>query len=213
MKLPALLVASALLLTAVDVRAQLLRTVEGQVLTSPELPAVRLEVDPTFAYAGGQSFVLAGVARAEQHLFVEAGENGHVQRLWWFQFEGYLPDAPHAYDYSDDPERRSLGGHEWTVRPIVTRVDHSDADPPSDGDMAEALLRSKGYALPDEIAGVRLVRLLGDDRRNELMIIYMEDLALEGGKLAELNAERRAAIASAVVERAVSGLRVADIPE
>lgn len=199
-----------LLLAGSPAPAQLLRTVEGNVVDSPELPAARLTFDPAFSYAGGHTFELYDVAEAEQHLFVDADEDGRVRRLWWIQFEGYLPGNTHAYDYDEDPLRREIGGHEWYVRPLVTRVDHAEANPPSDGDRAEALLNEKGYRLPDEVAGVRLVRLLDEDRRNELMLIYMEDLSTRGVRLAELDGEGRASIGAEVLERALAGVAIED---
>jgi hypothetical protein len=202
--------AALLLLAGSPAPAQRLRTVEGTVLDSSELPAVRLTIDPVFSYAGGQAFELYGVAEAEQHLFVDADEDGRVRRLWWIQFEGYLPGNAHTYDYEEDPLRREIGGHEWYVRPLVTRINHAEADPPSDGDRAEALLNAKGYRLPDEVAGVRFVRLLGEDRRNELMLIYMEDLSTRGTPLAELDQEGRAGLEAEVIEKAIAGVTIED---
>src|ERR1043166_7916989 len=74
------------------------RTVSGQVLTSKATPAVQLEFDKAFKYAGSQSFVLYDVANAEQHFFVDADKDGHIKRLYWVQFEGYFPDNTHTYD-------------------------------------------------------------------------------------------------------------------
>src|SRR6185436_26478 len=75
------------------------RTVSGQVLTSKDTPAVRLEFDKAFKYAGAQSFVLYGVANAEQHFFVDADKDGRIKRFFWVQFEGYLPTNTHTYNY------------------------------------------------------------------------------------------------------------------
>src|SRR5262245_47557789 len=59
------------------------RTVEDQVLTSKELPAVSLEFDEAFKYVGSQTFTLYDVARAEQHFFVDADEKGQIKRMYW----------------------------------------------------------------------------------------------------------------------------------
>jgi hypothetical protein len=68
------------------------RTVKGQILTSIEMPVVRLEFDKVFKYVGGHAFILYDVARAEQHFFVDADQAGRVKRLYWVQFEG-IPSA------------------------------------------------------------------------------------------------------------------------
>ena len=75
------------------------RTVKDRVLTSTQLPAVKIEFAEPFKYAGGHSFVLYEVANAEQHFFVDADKDGRVKRMYWVQFEGYLPSNTHSYDY------------------------------------------------------------------------------------------------------------------
>src|SRR5688572_19750899 len=76
-----------------------LRTAKGQILTSPELPKLQLKFAKPFKYAGGHTFILYDVARAEQHFFVDADKNGNVSRFYWVQFEGYLPSNTHRYTY------------------------------------------------------------------------------------------------------------------
>src|SRR5262245_3092338 len=75
------------------------RTIKGQTLTSAETPAARLEFNQDFKYVGGHVFILYGVARAEQHFFVDADPEGRVKRLYWVQFEGYLPENNYTYKY------------------------------------------------------------------------------------------------------------------
>src|SRR6185436_16738677 len=75
------------------------RSVKGQVLSSTELPAVRLRFSKEFKYAGGHDFVLYDVANAEQHFFVDADPQGRIRRMYWVQFEGYLPTNTNTYRY------------------------------------------------------------------------------------------------------------------
>jgi len=77
------------------------RTVKGRILASAEMPAVRLEFSKDFKYAGGHAFILYDVARAEQHFFVDADQEGRVKRIYWTQFEVYLPGNNHAYKYKE----------------------------------------------------------------------------------------------------------------
>ena len=52
--------------------------------------------------------------------------------------------------------------------------------PDSDGNRARAFLGTKGYRLgSDEVMSQRLVHLIDEAKRNELMIIYLEDLSRE----------------------------------
>src|SRR5262249_39908043 len=57
-----------------NARQQLERTLKDQVLISTRMPAVRLTFEKDFKYVGGQAFILYGVARAEQHFFVDADD-------------------------------------------------------------------------------------------------------------------------------------------
>src|ERR1700730_13564500 len=75
------------------------RTVKGRVLTSKEMPPVHLNFSKLFKYVGTQSFILYDVASAEQHFFVDADQQGRIRRMYWVQFEGYLPNNTHTYRY------------------------------------------------------------------------------------------------------------------
>lgn len=56
----------------------------------------------------------------------------------------------------------------------------------SDREHVRALIRAKGYNMPAGMMSVRLVHLLDEQKRKELMIIYGEDLAPTGLEVAEL---------------------------
>jgi len=95
------------------------RKVAGRVLTSKDIPAVQIEFDKAFKYAGAQSFVLYNVANAEQHFFVDADKDGRIRRFYWIQFEGYLPDNTHTYTYNS-PKIVNSGGF-VSGRPQILR--------------------------------------------------------------------------------------------
>ena len=162
------------------------RTVAGQVLTSKDIPAVQLEFDKAFKYAGGQSFVLYDVANAEQHFFVDADKDGRVKRLYWIQFEGYLPDNTHSYDYKS-PKIVNIGGFDFFADISARSLNGNLGRPDSDGNRARAFLESKGFKTSTEVVSQRLVHLVDKAKRNELMIIYLEDLSGTGFTAADLN--------------------------
>ena len=58
-----------------------LRQVKGRVIKSKDLPAVELEFGKDFKYVGGHKFVLYDVANAEQPFFVDADNEGRIQRM------------------------------------------------------------------------------------------------------------------------------------
>lgn len=156
---------------------KLLRSVKDLTVTSPEKPKAMLSVQKPFAYVGGQAFNLYGTARAEQHIFVDADEKKRVKRLLWFQFEGYLPENQHVYRYQSKTTV-TIGGHEFIADSSVRNLRGPEGRPDSDSARMSRLLKDKGYTmLGDDVAVQRLVHLMGDPKRDELMIIYLEDLS------------------------------------
>lgn len=153
------------------------RTVKGHTLTSPATPAVKLEFDKTFKYVGSQSFVLYDVANAEQHFFVDADDQGRIKRFYWVQFEGYLPGNNHAYDYKST-KIIDAGGFNFFADAYPRNIKANPGRADSDGSRARAFLTSKGYRMAsDDLLSQRLVHLVDEAKRNELMIIYIEDLS------------------------------------
>ena len=189
------------------------RSVKDQVLTSKELPAVSLRFDKAFAYVGGQSFILHDVARAEQHFFVDADERGCIKRLYWVQFEGYLPGNTHTYRY-ESTQTVKIGGLEFIADASAENIKDISDRSDSDGSRARAFLEKKGYRMAsDDFLTQRLVHLVDEKKRNELLIIYLEDLAPLKLTAKDLADGGRAAaqwgkIAKGLRERAVKGMEV-----
>jgi hypothetical protein len=86
--------------------------------------------------------------------------------------------------------------------------------PDSDGSRAQAFLQGKGYRLAsDEILMQRLVHVTDDTKRNELMIIYMEDLSDRGLTAKDLGKSGSAAgrwneISAGLLDRAIKGMKL-----
>jgi len=188
------------------------RKVEANVVTSERDPKVRIRLPVPVQYVGADRWVLYDVADCELHAFVEADKQKNVQQLYWVQFEGYIPSEPDSKYQYDSPRHEKIGGMDFYVD---TWVRSSDAKtrPGSDREHIEALIRTKGYQMPAGMMYVRLVNLLDEQRRKELMIIYGEDLAPTGFTEAELRKggkahDRWPAIENALVERAVKKIAI-----
>ena len=151
--------------------SKLERTVSGQTLRSHRNPAVSLTFDQYFKYLGGERFVLYNVADAEIHLFVDADEHRNIVRMFWVQFEGYLPNIPHIYNYRTKETAR-FGPVDFMVdvRPFGT-----PDNPDSDSGHVKRLLEAHGLKWPASAVRARFIHLPNLDRRSELMIIYVED--------------------------------------
>lgn len=161
------------------------RVVNGTTITSTRDPAVKITLPKSAQYVGAARWDLYGVADCEVQVFIEADEKKYVQRLYWVQFEGYLPDNTHQYKYPFT-EKTTLGGREFDTR---ARFGPTGPAPKagSDAERVMALIKEKGYLVGPESMNVRLVNMVDDTRRKELMIIYAEDLAPTGSTVEELN--------------------------
>jgi hypothetical protein len=184
------------------------RTVQANVITSERDPKVRIELPKSVQYAGADRWVLYGMADCELHAFVEADAEKNVKRLYWVQFEGYLPTRPELKHTYDSPRIAKLGGMDFYIDTWV-RPDNAATRLGSDLEHIQALIRAYGFKLPAGMMSVRLVHLLDEQKRKELMIIYSEDVAPTGFTAAELlpggtARDRWPAIEKSLVERAQS---------
>lgn len=161
------------------------RTVSANTLTSTHDPALRITLPKAVQYVGADHFVLYGIADCELHAFVEADKNRKVTRLYWIQFEGYLPSKPDLHHTYDSPRHATVGGWDFFVDTWV-RGRHEPVRPGSDRESVETILKAKGYKMPEDMMYVRLVHLLDAEKRKELMIIYGEDLSSTGMTVASL---------------------------
>jgi hypothetical protein len=182
------------------------RRVEHNVIISERDPKVRIELPKSVRYVGADRWVLFGIADCELHAFVEADRQQNVQRLYWVQFEGYLPTKPKLKHRYDSPRHATLGGLDFYVDTWVDAND-DNVTAGSDTEHIKALIRAHGYKMPAGMMYVRLVHLLNEQKRKELMIIYGEDLAPTGFAAADLHKGGRSydewpAIQKSLVERA-----------
>lgn len=191
--------------------AKLERQIQGQILTSKNNPAIQITFAPQFKYAGGQRFLLYGVAEAEQHFFTQSDANGQIARFYWIQFEHYLPSNTHQYEY---PSKRAtnLGGLTFIYDTAVFS-DYAGAknQPDSDAAKARALLKKAGLMLPAATARIRMVHLTDSSKRSELMIIYGEALNAKAPPVSEEGQEaddQLPELATSVRKHAAEGMKI-----
>ena len=178
---------------------------------------VAIHVPASAKYVGHERFALYGVADAEIHVFVDADAAKKVQRLYWVQFESYLPSNDHRYNYAEGNRRAEYGG-------VVTWVGggpRQTTTPSRAGGDRESVMRilgRGGYTLPAEMMNARLVQMLDDPQgtgrgRRELMIIYAEDLAPTGLSYGQLVANDETTPAwdpleQPLIDRAAKAVRI-----
>ena len=162
------------------------RRVQGNMIISMHDPKVLIRLPESVHYVGADRWVLYGIADCELHAFVEADEQKNVQELYWVQFEGYIPSRPDLHHKYDSPRHAMIGGLDFYVD-TWPRSNDEKTEAGSDREHIDALIRAKGYKIPENMMYVRLVHLLDREKRKELMIIYGEDLASSGFTAADLH--------------------------
>lgn len=147
----------------------------GNVVNSEREPKAKIEVPKAAKYVGADRWILYGVADCEIHGYVEVDEKKNVQRLYWIQFEQYIPEKPDLHHNYDSPRHTQIGGLDFYVD-TWPRANDAATRAGSDREHIEALVKAHGYKMPAGMAYVRLVHLLDPEKRKELMIIYGEAL-------------------------------------
>jgi len=202
---------------AVDAARQ--ATAHGVV--SNVLPKARISLPATAQYAGEDHFLLYGIADCHIYAFVDADPRKRVERLYWVQFEGYVPSMRKLHHRYTSKRHASLGGMDFYVDTWTEKAAEAARTPDltalkafirsrgyalpgnmasgSDEQHVLALLRRRGYAMPADTNSVRLVHLM-DSARKELMIIYSE----AASSSRELNAAER----KQLIRRALSRIQI-----
>jgi len=162
------------------------RKVNGNVVASERDPKIKIEVPKPAKYVGADRWILYGMADCEIHGYVETDDKKNVQRLYWIQFEQYIPEKPDLHHTYDSPRHAQLGGLDFYVD-TWPRANGAETRAGSDRGHIEALVKARGYQMPSGMAYVRLVHLLDPEKRKELMIIYGEYLEPYGLTAADLD--------------------------
>ena len=161
------------------------KVVNNNIIISDHDPKVRIELPNSVWYVGVDRFVLQDIADCELYAFVEVDDQKNVQRLYWIQFEDYLPSKPDLQHHYESPRHMTIGGFRFYVDTWVKRT-NENITAGSDEDHIMALILSRGYKMPSGMMSVRLVHLLDEQKRKELMIIYSESLKPTGFAAADL---------------------------
>src|ERR1700730_3309164 len=91
------------------------RKVEGNVISSERDPKVRIELPKSVQYVGADRWILYDMADCELHAFVEGDGQKNVQRLYWVQFESYIPTRAELRPIYDSPRRSKIGCMDFYV--------------------------------------------------------------------------------------------------
>jgi len=176
------------------------------VVRSDRWPPAAVAVDSAFEYLGTRAIDLGG-AEAEIHVLADVSEDGELQRFYWIQFEGRKPESPGRYDYSSLPHRDTIDGYEFFTDVRHGAYTRDEVKDEADTRTVAAILAEHGHDFPAPMMRVRMATL-DEERRNELLVVYMERLAWSGLSEDELAADEAAwaRAAAGLRERATGGL-------
>jgi hypothetical protein len=150
-------------------------------LTSTELPALRLRIEPRLRYLGATELEIKGIARADRHHWAGAVD-GEVRQLLVVQFEGFLPGNEERYVYRL-PDPVELGGRTWGRWTAGYRASLSDA--PEVADTA-TLLAAHGLRIADELLMARYATIVEPEARHEVLLFLHEPAERLGFRLETL---------------------------
>jgi hypothetical protein len=187
------------------------RTVENNLLVSTAQPPIKLQIDRRMGYVGRLLINLFDLAEAEIYVFAEADE-GRLKRWLTVHFEGYYDTNSYSYDYRM-PGRATLGANEYLYDDRATDLREAQIRPGSDWEAVTNLLKEKGFTFPNETIRTRYVRMLGEDRRREILVIYTEDLQPLGLTAGEISGDEGllpeyAVVAKELHERAAAAFKI-----
>ncbi len=214
-----------------------IRAVKGNVVFSSADPSARIVVPQAARYVGTDAWLLYGIATCQLFVFAQPGARRRVGRLYWVQFEAYVPSMPKLHHHYTSARHATLGGLDFYLDTWIEENDKPGAHA-SDVAPIAGFLRSKGYAVPAGInsgsdeqhveallaatddalppatASVRLAHLLDVQARKELMIIYSEDIAGSGLTAADTSKGARSyarwkTFEAGLIHRAETSLTVA----
>lgn len=194
------------------------RKIAGTTVVSQHDPAVSVILPSSAHYVGSERFLLTDPKMGpfddcELHAFVET-DGRRLHKLYWVQFEAYLPSHPDIHHTYDSPRHATIGGLDFYVDTWVSTA-NDRREPGSDTDHLDTLLAKHGIRRGD-MASVRLVHLTDATKRKELMVIYSEDIAATGFTTAQLQPggsahDRWSSVERGMIGRALHAIHIAPL--
>jgi len=165
------------------------RYVKDNTLISEELPKLKLKVDKEFNFVGTFDFEIIAnsdeypeemqgkpVAAGDRYVFVSANENKDINKLFILQFEGFLPENNFIYNYNFD-NAELIGENKYRHNTwFYDSKKLAEENPNNEGAKTRDYLMAKGFQLEDQFMMSRFVGFASEDRKNEVIIFYIEML-------------------------------------
>src|SRR5260370_38764331 len=86
------------------------RQVRGDTVVSVREQHMTIAVPKGAHYVGAERWLLYNIADCDLHLFVDAGAGRATRKLYWIQFEKYVPWRPELHHRYNSPRHARIGG-------------------------------------------------------------------------------------------------------
>ncbi len=165
------------------------RSVDGTILISDKLPKIKIKVDDEFKFIGNFDFEIIAlsdeykdevkgkaIAAGERFVFAVADVNKVVEKLFIVQLEGFLPGFDFKFNYNF-ANADFIGDNKYRHNTwFYDSKKLAEQNPHGEGAKTRLFLEEKGFKLEDQFMMSRFVGLASEDRKNEIIIFYIEML-------------------------------------
>ena len=145
-------------------------------IVSLENPTIVIDVSKELQSFGVINFTLKKVAQVERYIFVRCDESGRAQRLFITQFESVLPGLRGGYSFPMTNVTR-IGNHDYATQlGFFNFAERIATNPGAEAEQTKAYLNRNGVQVDDDFAIARYARVVGEEKRHELIFFYLENL-------------------------------------
>jgi len=172
---------------------------DQQINISGEI-SLKLLVSDKFEYIGNQEIMIYDTSKVFHYVFATSTKNKQqewtISQLFFLQYEYYLPEFDYSYNYKST-DIIEFGGIKWQRDNFIDKTTYNDWDPKSDVYQLITFLERKGFSFPVWTWNNRLAVMLNEEKNQELLILYIEEIPKDimeklflNGKLIEYEWEK-----------------------
>lgn len=179
------------------------RAIKGDTILSPSLPRLGIRISPDFVYLGKLHYISANTYHVEQFIFLSPNSLGHVTRVLLVEFAGFLGNKAGVYIYT---ERNSIdfdGDAYLYEEQAIELDDFIKRYPNTELAHAADYIRQRSYTLAGDMRHLRFSRLVSEDRRNEFVITYLDNISEDNNSTADISEEQ-----ATLLDRALSSFAI-----
>lgn len=183
-----------------------IRMIQDDTILSPSLPRIGIRISPDFVYLGDVQYIARDTYHVEEFIFIVPNGIGHVTRLMIVHFEGFLENKQGVYDYIARPTVRLDGDEYLYDLQLIDLQEYLVQHPNSDLAHASDYIRQRSYTFAGDFTFQRFIRTVSEDRRNELVLLFLE--SNEDAQLKNEDIEKDAALAKKLQDQALSSFTI-----